>query len=220
MIDPIYLRNEWLIQSRQLGHHAQLFLFLLISASLFPLAIGPEQSILYQIAPGIIWVLVLLSMTQTLNNLLTLERDHGVLDQLLLSNRSLELFIFIKLLCAWLFNALAWLFVMPLIAFSFGLSWIDLKVLWITLLLGTPTLIFIGGTVRALTLSMRRPGLLLILLTLPLYIPVLMTATSAINIARDGLSIAAYLAWLGIYLLLALLLTPFTIANILRYVHR
>jgi heme exporter protein B len=194
----------------------QPLIFTLICVSLFPLALGAEVNMLSRIAPGVFWVIALLSTQLTLENLFQSDYEDGCLEQWILTPYPLPLLISTKVLAHWLISALPLIFMAPLIGVLLGMSAPVISALMITLLLGTPVLSLVGAIGAALTVTQRRGGVLLSLLVLPLYIPVLIFATTALEQAAAGLSYAPHLYLLGALAMLALTLAPFAAAAALR----
>ena len=168
------------------------------------------------IGPGVIWVAALLSTLLSLNHLFRDDYLDGSLETMILSASSLSFLIMLKLFSQWIIFVLPLIIVAPLLAFLFHLSVQAIGVLLISLLLGTPILIFLGSIGAALTVGLRNGGLLMILMLLPLYVPTLIFASQAVIIAGQGGNIAAPIAWLGALLILTFILTPIVTAFALR----
>ena len=190
--------------------------FFLIIVTLFPLSIGPEPQLLRQIAPGIVWVAALLSSLLAMDRLFRDDLQDGSLQQMMLMPVPLSLVVLAKVAAHWVVSGLPLLIISPLIATLFGLSITEWKVLALTLLLGTPTLSFIGAIGVGLTVGLRRGDVLLSLLVLPLMIPLLIFATAAVGAAQMLLPVDGYLAILGAFLAGSATLSPFATAAALR----
>lgn len=190
--------------------------FFLIVVTLFPLSIGPEPQLLSRIAPGVVWVAALLSSLLSLERLLRDDFLDGSLEQLMLLPIPLPITILAKVCAHWLLTGLPLLILSPLVALLLSFDFSTLCAVALTLLLGTPTLSFIGAIGVSLTVGLRKGGVLLSLLVLPLYIPVLIFATSAIDAASMLLPIGGYLAILGAILAGTATLAPFAAAAALR----
>jgi heme exporter protein B len=156
-------------------------LFFIISISLFPLAISPEASTLSQIAAGIIWVASMLAVLLSLNSLFHHDFDNGILEQMLISHHSLPLLILSKIVAHWLLTGVPIILLSPLLGVFLFLDDESIKVLMLTLLLATPSLSLIGAIGASLIVSIKNSGMLLSLLILPLYIPILIFASSAVS---------------------------------------
>lgn len=183
--------------------------FFLIVITLFPLGIGPEPQQLARIAPGIVWVAALLSSLLALERLFRDDYLDGTLEQLLLSPTPLPVTVMGKVIAHWLVTGLPLILLSPLVAMLLSLDMYSWRAMALTLLLGTPTLSFLGAIGVGLTVGLRRGGVLLSLLVLPLAIPVLIFASAAIDAAGQGLAIGGYLALLGAMLVGSATLAPF-----------
>lgn len=206
------LRLLW----RRRGDALQPILFALMVIAMFPLALGAEPAKLAPIAPGVLWVAVLLAGLLTLDSLFRSDMDDGSLEQLLLGRAPLAWLIAVRVGVHWAVTALPLLLLTPAFAQLLALPAALLEPLMLALALGTPMLSLIGAVVAALTVGIRRSGILLAVLALPLYVPVLVFGAGAVMAAAQGLP------WLGaIYLLaaglvLALVLAPLAAATALR----
>ncbi|MDR0806749.1 MAG: heme exporter protein CcmB [Enterobacteriaceae bacterium] len=190
--------------------------FFLIVITLFPLSIGPEPQLLARIAPGIVWVAALLASLLSLERLLRDDFLDGSLEQLMLLPVPLPMTILAKVCAHWLLTGLPLIILSPLVALLLSFDFATWQAVMLTLLLGTPTLSFIGAIGVSLTVGLRKGGILLSLLILPLYIPVLIFATSAIDAASMALPINGYLAILGAILAGTATLAPFAASAALR----
>ncbi|MEM9533045.1 MAG: heme exporter protein CcmB [Pseudomonadota bacterium] len=187
-------------------------LFLLMVATLFPLGLGPDTRLLEQIAPGVIWVIALLSCLLSLNLMFHADLEDGTLEQLIISRWPLPGLALTKVLAHWLISGLPVTIVAPVAAAAYGLPGEPLQVMALSLLLGTPILSAVGAIGVALSVGLRRGGMFLALLVLPLYVPVIIFATAAVSASMAGLSPASSLYLLGAMLVLALTTAPFAIA--------
>ncbi|RUA06270.1 MAG: heme exporter protein CcmB [Gammaproteobacteria bacterium] len=184
-------------------------LFFIIAISLFPLAISPEASTLSQIAAGIIWVASMLAVLLSLNTLFYNDFDNGVLEQMVISHHSLPLLILSKITAHWLLTGVPIILLSPLLGTLLFLDGESIKVMMLTLLLATPSLSLIGAIGASLIVSIKNSGMLLSLLILPLYIPILIFASSAVSQAQVGLEIDAQLYFLGAILVMSTMIAPF-----------
>ena len=191
-------------------------IFFLIVASLFPIGVSPEPNFLSQLAPGLVWVAALLATLLSMETLFKSDYEDGSLEQLLLSPQPVFLVVLSKVLAHWLLSGLALTLVAPLLGLMLFLPSEGMPGLMLSLLLGTPTLSLIGAIGAALTVGLRRGGVLISLLVLPLYIPVLIFGSSAVQAAVTGLPLDGYLALLGAMLALALALAPIAAGAALR----
>ena len=210
------LRRDLLLVWRRRGDALNPVLFALLVATLFPLAIGPEKATLSLIAPGVVWVAVLLAGLLSLDTLFRSDLEDGSLEMLLLAPQPLALMLFGKVLVHWLTTALPLLVAAPLLAELLYLREGLLPVLMYSLLIGTPLLSLVGGVVVALTVGMRRSGMLLALLALPLYVPILILGAGCVAAAAQGLPYQGALLLLGAGLALLTILAPLATATALR----
>ncbi len=210
------LRRDLQIAIRKRSELLNPILFFILVVSLFPLGIGPEPRLLGEIAPGIIWVAALLATLLSMERLFRSDFEDGALEHLLLSPHALSLLALAKVLAHWLVTGLPLILVSPLLGVLLHLPTEAIRVLPLTLLLGTPILSLLGAVGVALMVGLRRGGVLLTLLVLPLYIPVLIFGTAAVAAAGAGLPVSGQLALLGAMLALALTLSPLATAAGLR----
>ena len=210
------IRRDLLLTWRRRGDALNPALFAIIVVVMFPLALGPEPNQLANIAAGIVFVAVLLAGLLALDTLFRGDHEDGTLEQIVLSPHPLSMLLASKILVHWLSTALPLIVVSPLLAEMLHLPRQVLPVLMISLILATLLLSLLGAVCVALTIGMRRSGMLLALLVLPLYVPVLIFAAGACNAAQLGLPFLAPLLWLGAALALALVLAPLACAAALR----
>lgn len=191
-------------------------MFFLLVISLFPLGIGPGPETLQKVGPGVIWVAAILASLLGMDRLFRDDYQDGSLEQLILSNIPLPMVALVKVFSHWLTSILPLLILSPLLAlflnFTEDMYWALLQ----TLLLGTPLLSLVGAIAVGLTVGLNRGGVLLALLLLPMFIPLLIFATSAVDAASMQLQYHAQLAIIGAMLLFSLALAPFAIAYALR----
>ncbi|SMY31883.1 heme exporter protein CcmB [Photobacterium andalusiense] len=210
------IRRELLIAYRRQADIFNPLWFFIIVITLFPLGIGPEPNLLARIAPGIIWVAALLAALLSMERLFRDDYLDGSLEQMLLMPVPLSVAAFAKMISHWLLTGLPLILISPLLAILLSLNWHTWIAVLLTLLIGTPTLSFLGAIGMALTVGLRKGGVLLSLLILPLYIPVLIFATSAIEAASLGMAYDGQLAIMGAMLVGSLTLAPFAVAASLR----
>jgi heme exporter protein B len=210
------IRRDLLLAFRRRAEMANPLLFFVMVVTLFPLAVGAQANLLQAMAPGVIWVSALLAALLSLDGLFRSDFEDGSLEQLLLSPHPLSILILGKIFSHWLVTGLPLLLVAPLLALFLGLPEKAMPTLWMTLLLATPMLSLIGAIGVALTVGLRRGGMILSLLVLPLYIPVLIFASSAVDRAANGLPVTAQINILLAMLMLAVVLTPLPTAAALK----
>ncbi len=191
-------------------------LFFAMVVALFPLGLGPAPGQLATFAPGILWIIALLSNLLTSDGVFRSDFDDGSLEQLLLSPQPLYLSVLAYIAAHWLITGLLLALVSPLFALMLNLPGAAIGSLVASLLLGTAVLSLLGGIGAALTVGLKRGGMLISLLILPLYMPVLIFGSAAVKAAVTGAPVGPYLALLGAMLSLAIALAPMAIAAGLR----
>jgi len=190
--------------------------FFVVVATLFPLGIGPEFSVLRKIAPGILWVGALLASLLSLGRLFATDFQDGTLEQMALSATPLPVLVGAKILAHWLLSGLPLALLAPLLAAQFDLDGGAMQALVMSLLVGTPLLSLIGAVGAALTLGVRGGEVLLSLLVLPLYIPALVFGAGAVEAQVSGIGYAAHASILLAMLVLAAFFGPWICAAALR----
>jgi heme exporter protein B len=212
----LIVKRDLMIAFRHRDDIVNPLLFFVIVVSLFPLGIGPESSTLSRIAPGIIWVAALLSTLLSLDRLFKSDHSDGSLEQMLLSPHPVFILVLAKIVAHWLLTGLPLILVAPLLAVLLHLHESSYGALMLTLLLGTPVLSLLGAIGVALTVGIKKGGVLLSLLVLPLYIPVLIFATSAIDTAAMNLPYNGQLAIIAAIFFGSLTLAPFAVSAALK----
>lgn len=210
------LRRDVMLALRQRGQLANPLLFFVLVVALFPLGMNPDPGLLRSIGPGVIWVGALLAAMLALESMFRSDFDDGALEQMLLTPYPLPLLVLAKVTAHWLVTGVPLLLVSPLLALLLHLDGEAILILLATLALGTPLLSLIGAIGVALTVGLRRGGVLLSLLVLPLYVPVLIFAAGAVGNAAAGMAVTGQLAFLGALLALAVALAPLATAAALR----
>lgn len=218
MLKALYciIRRDLLLAFRRRSDVLTTLFFFLIVTTLFPLGVGPEQALLRTMAPGILWVAALLASMLALGRLFALDYADGTLEQMLLSAEPLTIIVIGKVFTHWLVSGFPLVLLAPLLAVQFDLSQESIRVLVLSLLIGTPVLSLVGSIGAALTLGVRGGGVLVSLLVLPLYIPVLIFGAGAVGAEASGLGGDAHLLLLGGLFASASALTPWAAAAALR----
>ncbi len=206
------LRLLW----RRRGDAAQPIVFALLVVALFALALGGEPKLLQNVASAVLWLSVLLAGLLSLDTLFRSDAEDGSLEQWLLSPIPLAWLVAVRVFSHWLTTAFPLVLISPLLAELMHLPREQLPVLVAALALGTPLLSLLGAVVAALTVSMRRAGILLALLVLPLYVPVLVFGAGAVAAAARGLDPSGPLLMLAAGLVVCALLAPLTAAAAIR----
>ena len=180
--------------------------FFVLAVALFPLGVGPEAGVLRRIGAGVL----------SLDRLFQADHEDGSLDLLALAPLPLEIAVLAKCAAHWLATGLPVIVAAPLLALLLGMEAAGLGALVVAMLLGTPTLSLVGAIGAALTVGVRRGGVLLTILVLPLYVPVLIFGAAAIDGAVAGLGARPHLLILGGLFLGSLALAPWAAAAALR----
>ena len=201
---------------RQRADAGMVVLFFVLTASLFPFAVGPESNLLARLAPGVIWVTALLAVLLSLERLFLADYEDGSLELLALAPLPLEATVLAKALAHWLTTGLPLVVAGPLLALLYNMDAAGLPMLVLAMALGSPSLSLIGAVGAALTLGARRGGVLIPLLVLPLNIPVLIFGVAAIDAELAGLSARPHLLFLGALFLVSLVTAPLAGAAALR----
>ncbi|WP_199611246.1 heme exporter protein CcmB [Flocculibacter collagenilyticus] len=191
-------------------------IFFVVVITLFPLGLGPEPNLLARIAAGIIWVAALLSTMMGLERVFKADYDDGTIEQLLISSTPFFIYVCAKMVVHWLLTSLPLIILSPVAAYMLHIPTQGFEALMLTLLLGTPILSMIGIIATALTVSLPKSGVLLSLLVLPLYIPVLIFSTSAVDAASMGMAYNGHLAMLAGVMMLSIAVSPFATAAALK----
>ena len=210
------IKRELQIAMRKQAEILNPLWFFLIVITLFPLVIGPDPKLLSRIAPGVAWVAALLSALLAFERLFRDDYIDGSLEQLMLTSQPLVLTALAKVLAHWLLTGLPLILLSPIAALLLSL---EISIWWalvLTLLLGTPVLSCLGAIGVALTVGLRKGGVLLSLLVVPLFIPVLIFSASVLDAAGLNLPYSGQLAILGAILAGVMTLSPFAIATALR----
>jgi len=211
----IVARDLTLAWRRRADVLSTLFFFVIV-VSLFPLGIGPETKLLRSIAPGVVWVAALLASMLSLGRVFRNDYQDGTLEQMLLTPQPLYLVVLGKVLAQWLVSEVPLVLIAPLIGVQFDLAPDALRILFVSLLIGTPILSLIGSIGAALTLGLRGGGVLIALLILPLYIPVLIFGAGAVDASISGMSPQANLYLLAAFLVVSLVFAPWATSAALR----
>ena len=211
----IVARDLTLAWRRRADVLSTLFFFVIV-VSLFPLGIGPETQLLRSIAPGVVWVAALLASMLSLGRVFANDYQDGTLEQMLLTPQPLYLVVLGKVFAQWLVSEVPLVLIAPLIGVQFDLAPDTLRILFVSLLIGTPILSLIGSIGAALTLGLRGGGVLIALLILPLYIPVLIFGAGAVEASIDGMSPQANLYLLAAFLVVSLVFAPWATSAALR----
>lgn len=211
-------RRDLALQVRVGGGALMGVLFFLIVVTMFPFAVGPDLNLLSRIGPAVLWIGALLSTLLGLDRLFEVDRVDGTLELMIASGRPLELLVLVKTLAHWTATGLPLIVATPFLGLFLALEPARLAATTLTLAVGTPALTFFGVVGAGLTLPLRRGGLLLPILVLPLTVPVLIFGVSAAaSVAFDPAAFRTPFLMLGAVTLVAGALSPIATAAALRH---
>jgi len=210
------IRRDLVLARRQGSATTSVAVFFILTVTLFPLGIGPESALLGTVASGVIWVAALLATMLSLDRLFQSDFEDGSLDVIALSPLPLELVALAKTLAHWLSTGLLLVVLSPLLGLLMQLDGTAYLTLIAAMALGTPTLSLFGSIGAALTVGVKRGGVLVSLLVIPLYIPVLIFGVGAVDAAADGLTQRPQLLMLAALFLFSVVLSPIASAAALR----
>ncbi|WP_420334547.1 heme exporter protein CcmB [Roseibium sp.] len=193
-------------------------LFFLAVVTVIPFGVGPDLNLLARIGPAILWIGALLATLLGLDRLFQADREDGTLDLIMMSGRPLELVVLVKCLAHWIATGLPLVVAAPLLGVFLNLDPVSMAAVTATLLVGTPALTLIGAIGASLTVSLRRGGLLLAVLVIPLAIPVLIFGVSSADAAiHDPVPFLTPFLILCALTLIAAVVGPVATAAALRF---
>ncbi|MDG1390220.1 MAG: heme exporter protein CcmB [Halioglobus sp.] len=210
------LRRQLVLAVRRPIEIGNPLLFFAMVVALFPLGLGPAPDKLADFAPGILWIIALLSNLLTSDGVFRSDFDDGSLEQLMLSPQPLYMSVLSYVTAHWLITGLLLALASPVFALMLNLPTEAIATLFLSLLLGTALLSLLGAIGAALTVGLKRGGMLISLLILPFYMPVLIFGSAAVKAAVTGAPAGPYLAIIGAMLCLSVALAPIAIAAGLR----
>jgi heme exporter protein B len=191
--------------------------FYLIVVAILPLGLGPDLKLLSRIAPGVLWVALLLSALLSVDRIFHNDYEDGSLEAMALGPLPLELVVVAKSLAHWISTGVPLALMAPVLGLMLNMDAAAYGPLLLTVLAGTPAVSFTGAIGAALTLGLRRGGLLLSLLILPLFVPVLIFGVSSVSAVISGIgSFSAPFSILCAISLATMALAPFAAAAALR----
>jgi len=210
------LRRDVALALRLGGGGAIAVAFFVLAVVLIPLGVGRAPETLARIGGGVMWIAALLAALLSLDRLFQADHEDGSLDQIMLSPIGLETAVLAKVAAHWLTTGLPMALISPLLGLMLQLPAQALPALALGFLVGTPALSLIGAVGAAITVGVRRGGLLLSILILPLYVPTLIFGARAVEAASLGLSAWPALALVGAVSLFSAGLAPVAAAAALR----
>lgn len=209
-------KHDVLLGFRQGGGAGAALAYILSVLVLVPIALGPDQNLLRQIAPGILWLSLLLAVLLTAERIFQQDFEDGTLDGLIGAALPLELIVLAKAIAHWLSVSLPLAVVAPFLGILVNVETKSLGTLLLSMVLGSFALSMLASIGGAVTAGLRRGGLLVALLILPLYVPVLVFGLSAVLSADTPAGSGSSLLVLGAVALLALAVQPLACAAALR----
>lgn len=212
----LYATREWQLLFRNTSSLVQPLCFFVIIALLFPFSLPAENALLQRIGGGVIWVAAVLATLLSLESMFKADYQDGALEQWLIHPRSLQLAVLGKVIAQWCATGLLLCLFAPVLCLAFRIPAEQIWVLFVGLLLGTPSLTLIGAIGAALTVTLHRGGVLLAIIILPLYIPILIFGAGMITQSAQGADISGQIYALLAIFSLAATLAPFAIAGSLR----
>ena len=216
----IFLRNiskEFLIASRS-GFEVLLpVVYLFIIMVFFNISISyVEKNIMVELIPLMVWISCLLICVLNLETIFREDYDDGSLDMFIVNDKYMEREIIAKILSHWILSNLPVVIIAPIISIILGLDVTTSFVLFMTLIIGTPTMSLIGSIAAALTISLKRNKILISIIVLPMYIPILIFGTSAVNNSYFNISYDSELIMMTIIFLIFLLVSPIACSKALK----
>lgn len=217
MIFLSLIHRECLIHIRKPLSLVHPWLFFIMVVLLFPFILSQEAQQLKPLLPGLIWIAALLSYLLSVEHFFEMDHHNGTLENLLIYPFPFSLSVLAKTIAHWLLAGFPLALLAPFLGYLVGLSFAENKILFFSLLLGTPALSALGTLLGAVTLSTTSKGLLLGMLLIPLSLPILIFGVGSVLAEAMNFSATASLSFLGAITLTSLLGTPFATAAILRY---
>lgn len=210
------LLREWRIKRQGAVQWLFPLMIFLIIITLFPLAVGSESALLLRLATSAVWIAALLSLVMGVDDLFKADMENGTLAQLVVSGSPLSVWVFARLLVHWLFSAgfvaVLSLLVNPL----FNMPFDETLMLVLSIIVGSPLMLMLSAIASSLVLSLKNGAVLVPLIALPMQLPVLIFGTGAVDLYATGLNGLPTLALLGAMSIIAVIVTPWVVAQILK----
>ncbi|AKG19150.1 ABC transporter permease [Moraxella bovoculi] len=210
------LLREWRIKRQGAVQWLFPLMIFLIIITLFPLAVGSESALLLRLATSAVWIAALLSLVMGVDDLFKADMENGTLAQLVVSGSPLSVWVFARLLVHWLFSAgfvaVLSLLVNPL----FNMPFDETLMLMLSIIVGSPLMLMLSAIASSLVLSLKNGAVLVPLIALPMQLPVLIFATGVVDLYATGLNGLPTLALLGAMSIIAVIVTPWVVAQILK----
>ncbi len=210
------IKRDVLLARKQGGGLGAALGFILAVMVLVPLAIGPDQILLQRIAPGMMWLALLLAVLLTSDRMFQQDFEDGSLDVMAMGHLPFELVTLVKALAHWLTISLPLALITPPLGLLLNIDLSQLPILWATMILGSLALSMLASIGGAVTAGLRRGGLLVSLLILPLYVPVLIFGVAAATASLGATSSTPALIVLSAITLMSVVVTPWASATALK----
>lgn len=210
------LLREWRIKRQGAVQWLFPLMIFLIIITLFPLAVGSEPALLLRLATSAVWIAAVLSLVMGVDDLFKADMENGTLAQLVVSGSPLSVWVFARLLVHWLFSA-GFVAVLSLLANPlFNMPFDETLMLMLSIIVGSPLMLMLSAIASSLVLSLKNGAVLVPLIALPMQLPVLIFATGAVDLYATGLNGLPTLALLGAMSIIAVIVTPWVVAQILK----
>ena len=210
------LLREWCIKRQGAVQWLFPLMIFLIIITLFPLAVGSEPALLLRLATSAVWIAAVLSLVMGVDDLFKADMENGTLAQLVVSGSPLSVWVFARLLVHWLFSA-GFVAVLSLLANPlFNMPFDETLMLMLSIIVGSPLMLMLSAIASSLVLSLKNGAVLVPLIALPMQLPVLIFATGAVDLYVTGLNGLPTLALLGAMSIIAVIVTPWVVAQILK----
>lgn len=210
------LLREWRIKRQGAVQWLFPLMIFLIIITLFPLAVGSEPALLLRLATSAVWIAALLSLVMGVDDLFKADMENGTLAQLVVSGSPLSVWVFARLLVHWLFSA-GFVAALSLLANPlFNMPFDETLMLMLSIIVGSPLMLMLSAIASSLVLSLKNGAVLVPLIALPMQLPVLIFATGAVDLYATGLNGLPTLALLGAISIIAVIVTPWVVAQILK----
>ncbi len=211
------IRREWLMHVRDWRSVFNASCFFLLVCVFFPLTMPADVQLLRVIAPGLIWIAMLLALFLSAERLFHPDDEEGIIEQWMVSGYPVSLLVFAKLLVHWAFHTLPIIFFSPFLMILFRLTTTETLAVLLSLIFGSPAILALCAVAIAFGVGLKQKSVLMGLVVFPLTVPVMILGSSSIGLVMDGMSVNGSLALLLALSCLAIGLLPFAIAEILRY---
>lgn len=210
------LLREWRIKRQGAVQWLFPLMIFLIIITLFPLAVGSESALLLRLATSAVWIAALLSLVMGVDDLFKADMENGTLAQLVVSGSPLSVWVFARLLVHWLFSAGCVAVLSLLVNPLFNMPFDETLMLMLSIIVGSPLMLMLSAIASSLVLSLKNGAVLVPLIALPMQLPVLIFATGAVDLYATGLNGLPTLALLGAMSIIAVIVTPWVVAQILK----